>query len=439
MPKSLLLRLASVFALTLPFVGCTVHSTDTPELSGPSEFAQSFKITATPDAINQDGGSQSSVAVNAFDANGRPKSGVTFRLDMRVNGEVGDYGTLSFKNIVTNGEGRASSVYTAPPAPPVGSSTPTCRAQSTVTVPGACVEIVATPIGTDFAGANTQSVDIRLMPTGVIIPPAGTPTASFTFTPSAPAANSPVQFDASGSTSPNGTIVGYTWDFGDGGTGTGRTASHSFRNQQPYSVTLTVTTDRGGTASATKTVTVGAGNGPTANFVFSPNAPTVKAQVFFDASDSRPGAGHTIVSYQWNFGDGDVSSASGSPLQDHDFLTGGSFKVLLTVTDEAGQIGTVSKDVAVISGLPSATFFYTKDAVTPTLVHVDASGSTATGTATITTYVWSWGDGGPDTTTTGPTSSHTFTASATPYSIRVTITDSLGRTATSSPQGVTVP
>ena len=204
-------------------------------------------------------------------------------------------------------------------------------------------------------------------------------------------------------------------------------------------MTLTVTNDRGGAASATKTVTVGAGNGPTATFVFSPNAPTVKAQVFFDASDSRPGAGHTIVSYQWNFGDGDVSAVSSSPLQDHDFLTGGSFKVLLTVTDEAGQIGTVSKDVAIISGLPSASFFYTKDAVTQTLVHVDASGSTSTGTATITSYVWSWGDGGPDTTTAGPTSSHTFTASATPYQIRVTVTDSLGRTATSSPQGVTVP
>lgn len=353
MPKMLLARLWVLAGCALAWAGCTVHGTDAPPLSGPSDFALSFAVTASPDSLSQDGGSQSSIVVRAFDANGAPKSAARFRLDMLVNGTPIDYGTLSSKDLVTGSDGRASSTYTAPAALPAGSNLPTCSE-----LPGGCLQIAATPVGTDFGTSRQQSVIIHLIPVGVILPPALTPTPSFIVNPATPSANSPVQFDASascpgpvasggGCAPSSGAITSYDWEFSDGGRANGRLVAHSFGLAQTYSVTLTVTNDRGVKASTSRQVTVGAGAAPTATFVYSPTAPVALAQVYFDASESRPGIGHRIVSYKWNWGDGELSPTMSNPYQDHDYLAAGSYVVVLTVTDETGQVGTTKQTLTV--------------------------------------------------------------------------------------------
>lgn len=70
----------------------------------------------------------------------------------------------------------------------------------------------------------------------VPLPPVGVIEAS-TLTPSA---SDIVTFDASGSYDPDGGIVSYAWDFGDGSTATGVTASHAYEEPGFYVVTLTV-------------------------------------------------------------------------------------------------------------------------------------------------------------------------------------------------------
>lgn len=60
-------------------------------------------------------------------------------------------------------------------------------------------------------------------------------------------------FDASGATDPDGRIVSYAWDFGDGETGTGVTATHTYPAAGDYRVTLTVTDDLEATGTATET------------------------------------------------------------------------------------------------------------------------------------------------------------------------------------------
>jgi PKD repeat protein len=65
-----------------------------------------------------------------------------------------------------------------------------------------------------------------------------------------------VGFDGTGSQDPVGTIFSYSWDFGDGNTGTGSTPSHVFAVPGNYTVALTVTDDRGATATAQTTVNV---------------------------------------------------------------------------------------------------------------------------------------------------------------------------------------
>jgi 3-phytase len=63
--------------------------------------------------------------------------------------------------------------------------------------------------------------------------------------------------DGSGSTDPDGTIAHHAWDFGDGATGSGEIATHTYAAGGTYTVSLTVTDDEGATGGATQVVTVG--------------------------------------------------------------------------------------------------------------------------------------------------------------------------------------
>ena len=71
------------------------------------------------------------------------------------------------------------------------------------------------------------------------------PTASFTVTPPGGDAPLEVEVDASASFDPDGAIVSYAWDFGDGATGTGVTALHVYNSENTYPLRLTVTDDAG--------------------------------------------------------------------------------------------------------------------------------------------------------------------------------------------------
>src|SRR5690606_15557150 len=69
----------------------------------------------------------------------------------------------------------------------------------------------------------------------------GAPTASFTsVVSSVTATNATVDFDASASASG---IIDYQWDFGDGSTGNGVTAQHTYASDGTYNVRLVVITD----------------------------------------------------------------------------------------------------------------------------------------------------------------------------------------------------
>lgn len=64
-----------------------------------------------------------------------------------------------------------------------------------------------------------------------------------------------VAFDASASSDSDGAIVSYSWDFGDGTSGTGMTVVHDYASPNvAYVVVLTVTDDFGATATASRTV-----------------------------------------------------------------------------------------------------------------------------------------------------------------------------------------
>lgn len=321
----------SVLALlaALAAAGCTVKKDEAPPVSGPSELGTSIALQARPDVLAQDGQSRAEISVQARDENGQMlRRRLDVRADISVNGVVQDFGRLSAKNLQIE-NGQATLFYTAPAA------VDGVDRQTVVT-------IVVTPAVGDARGAVSRTVDIRLVPPGVITPP-GTDAPDFAISPERPEVLGTVVFDAS---DPNfdSRIVRYSWRFGDGSSGSGRVAQHAYDEPGVYAVTLTVTDHSGAVGSRTKAVEVGAGTGPTAAFVFSPSEPLPNADVFFNAVQSAAAPGRRIVSYAWNFGDG--GTATGSVVS-HRFRNIGTYNVTLRVTDDAGATGTASQAVGV--------------------------------------------------------------------------------------------
>jgi subtilisin family serine protease len=78
------------------------------------------------------------------------------------------------------------------------------------------------------------------------------PTASFTYS----CTNLACSFNGSGSSDPENSSLVYSWNFGDGSSGSGVTTSRTYADPGTYTVTLTVTDNGGATGSTSKSVTV---------------------------------------------------------------------------------------------------------------------------------------------------------------------------------------
>jgi len=254
-------------------------------------------------------------------------------------------------------------------------------------------------------------------------------TPAFTASPTSPAAYQAVVFDATTTKNPNGETLTYAWTFGDGQTATGRTVSHTYSLAGTYAVTLTVTNASSQSAFVTQSLTVGASTSlPTALFAFSPSTPAAGQSVYFNASASTAGPGHTLQTFNWDFGDGVTASGV---TANHAYSVQGTYSVTLSVADEVGQRSTVTNTVAVASVKPVASFTFSPSTATAPATIYFSSTSTASPGHTIASYSWDFGDGGTQTGTATP--SHSFAAAGT-YTVTLTVTDDAGNSASTTQQ-----
>ena len=170
------------------------------------------------------------------------------------------------------------------------------------------------------------------------------PSASFDAEPAAP--DSRELHFASTSTSNDGDALTVRWDFGDGATGSGTNAAHTYDTAGTYTVTQTVT-DGFESDTTTKSVTAGHVNKPpTASFTATPSSGHVPLHVEFDASGSSDPDG-SVAAYHWVFGDG--SEGDGAKVS-HNYVASGSFQAQLVVTDDAGLTGVQTRTIEVTEG-----------------------------------------------------------------------------------------
>ena len=136
----------------------------------------------------------------------------------------------------------------------------------------------------------------------------------------------------------------FAWDFGDGTTGSGNPATHTWSQPGSYSVTLTVSGTGFNTASTTKTFTVTGTGEPTFSSDFDENPggctssgcpATAGVTETLTGKETSPNA-----VFAWDFGDG--TKGSGSPVN-HAWPAGGSFSVTLSVTGSGEIASTTTK------------------------------------------------------------------------------------------------
>jgi len=249
-----------------------------------------------------------------------------------------------------------------------------------------------------------------------------------------------VSFDASGSSDPDGTIVGYFWDFGNGHTSTEVSPSETFTAVGIYSVSLTVTDNDGAPRTAYTSIEVKNRN-PVA--VIANSAGDLTGNKPFTVNFSSAGSnddddpGGAIASYKWSFGDGSTESTLANPT--HTYQSAGTFTVVLTVTDNDQGTASDTRTVTVINLPPTIqSMGWTCQAgTTPCSSGADNSavGTTAaslvtafTSTAvdpdggTVVAYEWSVS---PSATIAAPTAQNTSVTFPTPgtYTVKVRAKD----------------
>ncbi|MCB0402773.1 MAG: PKD domain-containing protein [Flavobacteriales bacterium] len=186
------------------------------------------------------------------------------------------------------------------------------------------------------------------------------------------------------STIPTGSIVGWDWDFGDGGSSILQNPGHVYStNSQTFNVQLVVTSNQGCTDTTVQQVNVY----PVPSFDFFPLLASGCEGDYIEFQDTSYLSSGFITNYVWDFGDG-FNSFLPNPV--HQYTTAGNYTVSLTLTtsDNCTSSDTLAFPVIIYPN-PTADFTPsppTASIYTPVIEFIDNS----TGASS---WIWDFGDG----------------------------------------------
>jgi len=266
---------------------------------------------------------------------------------------------------------------------------------------------------------TTRAVALQVRAVNDVVPPR----ANFSWDPATPAVREPVQFRDRSTSSRNGPITSWYWEFGDGSTSTASNpAPKAYAAPGPYVVRLTVRNSAGAHSTETtlRVAEPPAPLRPDFSWVVDgvPGAPITAGQtvVFNDTTSGGP------TSWLWDFGAGSVGSG---PSVAHVFRTAGEVVVRLSVANATGT-QSVSRTLRVDEPTvpPQAKIAEplsgTRIEVRKPLRFVSAT------TGSRSTLTWSWGDGTADTE--GTSVVHVFDTPGT-FIVRLVAANAAGATA----------
>jgi len=245
---------AAALCLVLASAGCQ-HDVEIPGLEGPSETGLSLSLTVSKDVLVSDGRDFAVVTATVRDQNGRlaPNQDVFFAI-ADESGRFADIGVIVGSNgpgtgatVRTNAQGVAQVIYEAP-----------ARTDATA---NQTVLVMARLVSNDANGASYHRVRIELRSAEPKLFPANPtnlpPHCDFITEPAVgPFKTNTVIGFHSTSFDPDGVIIRYEWNFGDGTTGDQPDNAKVYRTAGNYSVVHSVIDDDGARMSCTAGIVV---------------------------------------------------------------------------------------------------------------------------------------------------------------------------------------
>lgn len=253
-----------------------------------------------------------------------------------------------------------------------------------------------------------------------VITVVASPAARFLAPQSAPVGAS-VRFDGSPSTGASGTVVQWTWDFGDGATASGRDAVHTYERPGSYIITLIVRAEGGGAdcqvVSTRQVITI---NGPPTAVAGDDMLVGVHEEVVFDASASSDTDGG-VAGYRWEFGDG--NAAEGVVVR-HRYTDSGTYRVQLEVSDDTDLPNNSAQDslLVLVNAPPGPVIEAAPTAACPGAEIAFSGAASADPDGGIAEYAWAFGNGN---TAEGPLATQVFRSPGT-YPVSLTVDDGRG-------------
>ncbi|MEO6330624.1 MAG: PKD domain-containing protein [Ginsengibacter sp.] len=230
-----------------------------------------------------------------------------------------------------------------------------------------------TLVVTNAGGSNTIIKDKYI---DVLVSPA----VNFSVTPSSGCLPLSVQFTDQ-TVAGSGSLNTWQWDFGDGSIGTSQNLQHTYTSPGTFDVTLQVKNNFGCGGAASKSKLINTGDKITAGFKYTLQS-TCKPPVTLDFQNLS--AGSSSIKYQWDFGDGTVSTQTNPS---HVYTTAGNFTIQLTaLTDTGGCSDKIQKTIDIGTVTPSF--------VSPVAVCAGVSFSLTNTSLPVPVNVsWDFGDG----------------------------------------------
>ncbi len=208
----------------------------------------------------------------------------------------------------------------------------------------------------------------------------------------------------------------WNWDFGDGFTSTAQHPVHSFPALGSYQVRLIVTN---GSCADTLIQTVRTIN-ENPDFSADRTVACKKADIYFTASNIVTA---NIVTYAWNFGDGNIQS-NPYPTALNTYLNAGTYTVSLVTTDINGCRDSATKTAYIRVNGPVAGFNATNVNGCSGLTTTFTDLSVPDGVNSITNWQWNFGDGTIQNFS-APPFQHIYTAADT-FTVQLIVTDAAG-------------
>ncbi|MHC4659326.1 MAG: PKD domain-containing protein, partial [Planctomycetota bacterium] len=215
---------------------------------------------------------------------------------------------------------------------------------------------------------------------------------------------------------PFGSIVAWSWDFGDGSNSTEQNPVHTYAASGTYMVNLTVTDDTSLTDTTTMDYTVL--REPTVDFTWSPTNPDEGSSTSFEGEATNFDS--TVVAWLWESPLTSTTRASQSMTMS--FPDNGDFPITLTVTDSQMLTASVTKTITTLNAPPTVNVLDQTELFGDAHWVIPSVNDPGSADRSTLRYLWDLGDG----TTWEQKGLNYIYAAVGVYNVSLTVTDKDG-------------